>query len=97
MLLVEALEAVHAAGAVLALGADGRPVLRPADVVPRPVVEVLRAHRDQLQAVLRLRVLHRAMGLSEEDVLLVERAIIEGSITSINVISNLVPGPPVPV
>jgi len=78
--LAEAIEAVREAGAHLVLDDQG-PLLR--GRVPADVVAVLRANRDRVAALLRLRELHRGMGLDAEDTLLVERAILSGQIENV--------------
>ena len=80
MTLAEAIEAVREAGAHLVLDDQG-PLLR--GRVPADVVAVLRANRDRVAALLRLRELHRGMGLDAEDTLLVERAILSGQIENV--------------
>lgn len=90
MTMQEALAVVHQAGAHLALDEKG-PVLRGS--VPAEVVEVLRAHRDRVAAILRLREVHRAMGLSEEDVLFMEEAMLSGRVSEIRIVARPPVGP----
>jgi hypothetical protein len=87
MTLQEAVEAIRQAGAVLTLDAHG-PLLRGSvDVL---VVETLRQHKDQLTAVLRLRQVHKAMGLDDTDVAMIEAALLSGKVNNV----VIVPGPP---
>lgn len=53
--------------------------------------QALRQHKPRVVALLRLRELHRGMGLSEEDVRLVELAFLDDRITEVRII---IPGPP---
>ena len=45
----------------------------------------LRANRDQLVAVFKLREVHRAMGFSEEDVMFIEAGLLSGRINEIRI------------
>jgi hypothetical protein len=81
--LSEALEAVRAAGATLVLDGQG-PLLR--GRVDSPVVEVLRQHKDQLVAALRLREVHRAMGFDEADIRLIEEALLSGKVNAVTIV-----------
>jgi hypothetical protein len=87
MSLPEALQAVAAAGVVLALDDHG-PVLRPAGRAPREAVSVLKAHRDRVTAILRLREIHRAMGFGEEDVFFIEKALLSGAVREVRIAAH---------
>ena len=84
MTLNEAVQAVEAAGVVLALDDQG-PTLRPAGRAPREAVAVLKAHRDRVAAILRLRAVHAAMGFPHDDVMLIEAALLAGKVNEIRV------------
>lgn len=92
MTLAQALEAVQAAGVLLTLDDQG-PILRPAGRAPAVAVAVLREHRDRVAAVLRLRELHRGMGLSEEDVRFVEEALLSGRVSEVRIVVRGPEGP----
>jgi hypothetical protein len=85
--LRDALAAVEAAGAILTLGDDGRPRLlgRLRGQVDPGAVEVLRDHRERVSAILQLREVHRAMGLSAEHVTMVEEAMLSGRIAEVRI------------
>ena len=83
MILPEALDAMRQAGAHLLLDDQG-PLLR--GRVPKDVVAVLREHRDRVAAVLKLRELHREVGLSEEEILFCETAILSGRVDKVRLI-----------
>ena len=85
MTLAEAFDAVQAAGVLLTLDDHG-PILRPAGRAPRDAVEVLRTHRERVAAVLRLRELHREMGLSEEDIRFAEEALLSGTVDEVRIV-----------
>lgn len=91
MTLPEALDAVRQAGAHLDLDEAG-PVLR--GHVPPDVVSVLRQNRDRVAAVLRLRAVHRKMGLAEEDVLFVETALLSDRELEVRVVARPPVGAP---
>jgi hypothetical protein len=78
------MEAVRRAGAQLDVD-DAGPVLR--GQVPAQVVAVLRANRDRVGAVLKLRAVHRCLGFSEEDVAFIEAALLAGRIERVNVVA----------
>jgi hypothetical protein len=46
----------------------------------------IRANKDQLVAILKLRETHRAMGFSDEDVMFIEQALLSGRVQEIKVV-----------
>jgi hypothetical protein len=89
--LAEAIEAVRAAGAVLLLDHDGAPKLR-GRVAPE-VIEALRADKPRVAAVLKLRAVHVAMGLSPADVAMVEAALLSGAVSEVRIAALPPAGP----
>jgi hypothetical protein len=82
----EAMAATVEAGVTLDLDDQGRLVAIPPGRLAPEVRESIREHKDRLKSALRLRALHRGMGLSEEDVMFCERAIISGKVADIRLI-----------
>lgn len=93
---LEVLEVATAIGANLTLDDEGQLIIEVDDGAPRlplAVREGLKVHRDQLRAVLKLRLVHASMGYSPKDVLFIERALLSGEVSSIRIAAR----PPVGV
>jgi hypothetical protein len=90
--LPEAITAVRESGAELVLSPEGKPRLRGS--VPPEVVAALRRDRDRVAAILSLRVVHRGMGFSLEDVLFIEDALLSGRISEIRIAARPPEGTP---
>jgi hypothetical protein len=61
--------------------------------VPAEVIETLHANRDRVIAVLQLRAVHRAIELTEGDVLFVEQALLAGRELDVRVVARPPSGP----
>lgn len=75
----EVLDVLASKGADVLL--DGDAVILTVEDPARLTAEdraLYREHREAIRAVLTLRVIHRSMGFSEEDVMLIESAILSG-------------------
>lgn len=92
----EAMIAAAEAGVTLGLSDGGSLVITTPDrsALAPEVKTALIDHRDRLAAALKLRVIHRAMGLSEEDVMFVEQALLMGRISEIKIVARPPEGPP---
>lgn len=85
MTALEALQAAEADGITLALDAQARLVATPPGRLSAEAKAAIRAHKDQLKAVIRLRAIHVAMGFSREDVLFIEHAMLAGNIREVRI------------
>jgi hypothetical protein len=83
----EALAAAAEAGVRLGLDSQGRLVAEPAGRLPAEVREVVRSHKNGLKAALRLRTLHRSLGLAEDDIRLIEAALLSGQVAEVRIVT----------
>lgn len=83
---VEAMAAAAEAGVALAVNPEGQLTANPPGRLAPEVKAVLVGHKDQLVAVLKLREVHRAMGFDEADVLMIERALLEGRVNTMVIV-----------
>ena len=91
MTALEALRAAERASVPLRAVGDRLRAPRPAiDGLSQEVRDALHEHRERIAAALRLREIHRGMGLDDVDILMIETAILEGLVGEI----VIVPGPP---
>ena len=84
----EVVASARAAGLELIPLDGGRLYARPKAALTDELRKAIREHKDRLVAVLQLREVHRAMGLSEEDVLFVEDALLSGKVGEIRIVSR---------
>jgi hypothetical protein len=86
MTAAEVLAAMREAGVEL-VPLDGDGILaRPKAALTAELRAAIREHKERLIAIVRMREIHRAMGLAEADVLFVEQALLSGSISEIRIV-----------
>ena len=87
----------QAARAGLVLRVEGERIRAQSSGVPitPELKEGLKTNREQIVAILRLRDVHRAMGLSDDDIVFVERALLSGSVSEIRIVAQPCPTEPV--
>lgn len=68
---------------------DGSRLVAPGDAVealPAELREALHSHREQIAAALALRDIHRAWGMDEDSVRMVEEALLEGRVNEVVIV-----------
>jgi hypothetical protein len=86
---LEALRAAEEAG--VRFRAEGARLRASKDAVeglPSVVRESLHQHREQIAAVLRLREVHRGWGLSDDEVAMVEAAMLDGRVGKVVIVPS---------
>jgi len=85
MTLIELMAEARRLGVVLAPEAERIRYRTAGGPLPETIRRGLVEHKERILPALRLRELHRAMGLSEDDVLFVEEALLSGRVAEVRI------------